>query len=140
MATGWTRMREKCARAPVSPLVLLSERLRATDSVYQVSLVSLVYLVSQRNQINHINEKDLCYRSFRIWLCSSLKSFGGMASDFLTSLTAETGHGAAHTPQPMHHSLSMTGKSPSILITWTGQMSTQSPHPVHFSLSVSRRK
>jgi len=29
-----------------------------------------------------------------------------MASDFLTSLTAETGQGAAHTPQPMHHSLS----------------------------------
>jgi len=64
------------------------------------------------------------FRCFRIWPCSSLKSFGGMASDFLTNRTAAAGQGPAHTPQPIHHSRSTTGKSPSILITWTGQIST----------------
>ena len=57
------------------------------------------------------------FRCFRISWCNSLKSFGGMASDLLTNFTAEAGQGTAHTPQPIHHSLSTTGKSPSILMT-----------------------
>src|SRR4030043_425688 len=113
---GATRNRTDVRRSPATPksaTISLGRFARISESLSQDKHRS------RRSSGRLIATADLGgyaagFRSFKISRCNFLKSFGGMASDFLTNLTAEAGQGTAQTPQPMHHSLSTTGKSPSL--------------------------